>query len=708
MAKRPTGTADRPITLSSDSDEAELEAPPGKQARRPGAAKGKAREQHHAAVAAAATAAATAAAMAARQKAGATAAQQKVEAATEAAKRAKTQASTDEEAVALTQERDARASAAAESACADHRVAVKEKAAEEAALATAKRRLADAEARERTALGAKKEADAEREEARRAREEARHAALRSDQEARRLEREVEEAVRGANSARAAAEEASEEGAGRAAERADPTAAEEPHSAAPTLSSSRPPSAASSSCTISRPASRQASVVSSRAAPRRRALADAREWRERAGTGPPPQAVAAVDVDDDEALATDAGPEQELADLIELLRRDATPPLRPVQNAQQLLALLERDPAWLELHSRPMCLARHSGGAMRDERLLAMFADDDTPGGRVAWVMRAAQAQRHWSLGDLDEMVKQDRLMAVHEAAEAAHKGTSYSYTIRDQGCQHGKECTVKEWLERCEKEVERKRKRSCGDQLLPKLLHWPLGKSPLEPLLRLPEWLEGANWVGSGYAGATFETKLQLVYDMQDTGQHFDNTGCDTWMKLLSGKVLVACWSFADARRHGADRPDPAEGVDWGKLVGMASARLFTLRQGDVLVMPAGTFHYVYTVRRKLVVAGDFCNASGWRTRAASVAFFGDDPAHNKGLDRIFNDGAVRVEAPRARALLAEGSALTAERRAYLEQVLAWAEELRAEVPKVEGREATLKPKVEEALLDVRRALETL
>ena len=125
--------------------------------------------------------------------------------------------------------------------------------------------------------------------------------------------------------------------------------------------------------------------------------------------------------------------------------------------------------------------------------------------------------------------------------------------------------------------------------------------------------------MGSDYAGATFEIKLQLVYDMQDTGQHFDNTGCDTWMKILSGKVLVACWSFADARRHGADRFN--EGIDWAKLHKMDSARLFTLRQGDVLVMPAGTYHYVYTVRRKLVVAGDFCNASGWRTRADSVEF---------------------------------------------------------------------------------------
>ena len=68
----------------------------------------------------------------------------------------------------------------------------------------------------------------------------------------------------------------------------------------------------------------------------------------------------------------------------------------------------------------------------------------------------------------------------------------------------------------------------------------------------------------------------------------------------------------------------------------------------------------------------------------------------------------MRVEAPKARALLAEGKALTVERRAYLEQVLAWADALRAERPNVEGRKATLPPKVEEALLDVRQALGTL
>ena len=55
----------------------------------------------------------------------------------------------------------------------------------------------------------------------------------------------------------------------------------------------------------------------------------------------------------------------------------------MQNAAQLLELLKEDPVWLEERSRPMCLARHCGGAMRDERLLAMFADEEEAGGQEA-------------------------------------------------------------------------------------------------------------------------------------------------------------------------------------------------------------------------------------------------------------------------------------------------------------------------------------
>ena len=159
MKRATGGTADRPITLLSDSDEAELQEQPSKQARRCGAAKGKAREQQDARAAAAAMA---------TQQAAVTV-QQKAQDASVAAERAKTQASADEAAVAVAEERHARASAAAESACAEHRVAGEEKAVAEAALATARRRLADAEAREQTAHGAKQAADAKSEDARRAR-----------------------------------------------------------------------------------------------------------------------------------------------------------------------------------------------------------------------------------------------------------------------------------------------------------------------------------------------------------------------------------------------------------------------------------------------------------------------------------------------------------------------------------------------------------
>ena len=50
-------------------------------------------------------------------------------------------------------------------------------------------------------------------------------------------------------------------------------------------------------------------------------------------------------------------------------------------------------------------------------------------------------------------------------------------------------------------------------------------------------------------------------------------------MKLLAGRVLVACWSYGDARSHEAHSFD--EEVDWLKLHRMPSARLFLLGQGD-------------------------------------------------------------------------------------------------------------------------------
>ena len=65
------------------------------------------------------------------------------------------------------------------------------------------------------------------------------------------------------------------------------------------------------------------------------------------------------------------------------------------------------------------------------------------------------------------------------------------------------------------------------------------------------------------------------------------------------------------------------------------------LRQGDVLVLPAGTYHYVYTITRKLVVAGDFLNASDWQTRVNSVSFFGSDSSHGLEFCKQFSHGVT-------------------------------------------------------------------
>ena len=127
---------------------------------------------------------------------------------------------------------------------------------------------------------------------------------------------------------------------------------------------------------------------------------------------------------------------------------------------------------------------------------------------------------------------------------------------------------------------------------LPKLLHCSIRASPLGDDVALPPWLVEANWLAvrtraapdshpqrpltlsdvtrrgrrvsalvdpracscapiacaavqahSGKLGKTFESKFQLVFGAQDTPGHKDNNGTDTHMKLLAGKVLVACWS---------------------------------------------------------------------------------------------------------------------------------------------------------------------
>ena len=129
----------------------------------------------------------------------------------------------------------------------------------------------------------------------------------------------------------------------------------------------------------------------------------------------------------------------------------------------------------------------------------------------------------------------------------------------------------------------------------------------------------------------------------------------------------------------------------------------------------AGTFHYVYTVRKKLVVAGDFCNASGWRARVSAAEEWlekqgkGEKDKDAVGLVEIFVHGLENVELPRAthmlEHMLERGEAPSPARRAYLEEILAWEEELRKEAQapeRADVKKELERPGVKQALAKVR------
>ena len=152
-------------------------------------------------------------------------------------------------------------------------------------------------------------------------------------------------------------------------------------------------------------------------------------------------------------------------------------------------------------------------------------------------------------------------------------------------------------------------------------------------------------------------------------------------MKPLVGKALVACWSMADGIAAGLCEDDSGGDANqqldgkwemrWAPWAEMASARLFLLERGDVLLMPAGTYHYVYTIEAKLVLAGDFLNGAGWATRAASVA---RDHALSPQSAAAYN--SVRLSdlllggVLRDAAAAAEREPLPPHRRAYLAHLL--------------------------------------
>ena len=106
----------------------------------------------------------------------------------------------------------------------------------------------------------------------------------------------------------------------------------------------------------------------------------------------------------------------------------------------------------------------------------------------------------------------------------------------------------------------------------------------------------------------------------------------------------------------------------------MPSARLFYMRPKSVLVLPTGTFHYVYTAQKKLAVAGDFLNASAWDRRVSSCELDNEYERSKKDVDlcQRFIDGVKLIELPR----LIEGNPPPRE---YLQRILDWAEQLKGE-----------------------------
>ena len=402
------------------------------------------------------------------------------------------------------------------------------------------------------------------------------------------------------------------------------------------------------------------------------------------------------------------PVDELANLLDLLyNQGLKPPQVPVQNAEQLVEVLRRDPAWFERVSKGMSVARREGGKMDEDRLMSLFADP-TEGQRVAQVLRKRNAKRHWSLGQVETELSRngDAFGTLHNLMQA--RTGNKTDKVRMTGAKTPW-LTVKEWGESKKQQ---------------KVLHWPVrSDEAISPLVEYPEWLQRNNWVDK-FDDKTFDVMLQLVHSHAETGAHFDNNACDTWMKLLAGKVLVATWSLKDALQYGTEEfchhsqhpeYEPAKAMDWDKLHEMPSGRLFWLRPGDVLVLPAGTFHYVYTVLKKLVVAGDFCNASGWRARVASAEEWlkkqdkGKKDKDAVELVDIFVHGLEKVELPR----LERGEAPSLDRRTYLREILAWAEQLRIEAYPEEGqapanllvRRALERPAVQRALAKVRECL---
>ena len=270
----------------------------------------------------------------------------------------------------------------------------------------------------------------------------------------------------------------------------------------------------------------------------------------------------------------------------------------------------------------------------------------------AFALPPPTATAYWNLGELEEEIKRAsvvgdkhgpflrlaELLGPLECRMQMQIGSD-EQRVPGQGSSDRKH-TMRTWLEQVDPSLPRR------PEVPDKLLHWPVGQSPrIEKLLKLPSWLNQANWLADRQlcpGCKEVDTKLQLVHAHQKTPYHRDNGGKDTWMKLLVGQVLVACWSQDDGEAYGlhdnmldyASDERANVPLDWACFRCMPSARLFLLEQGEVLVMPCGTYHYVYTSQRKIVVASDFLNDAGWERRRQCLERDCKISVGNKSFDK--------------------------------------------------------------------------
>ena len=159
-----------------------------------------------------------------------------------------------------------------------------------------------------------------------------------------------------------------------------------------------------------------------------------------------------------------------------------------------------------------------------------------------------------------------------------------------------------------------------GDQYgqLVKLLHvvvrdaWlgdtgPDGSSSCADLVRVPRWLEQANWLThfgnrhrAGNDDKTFRLKFQCVHSRRTR----TSTATTTASTPASNFWRASSW-WPRGRSTMATRKASPTRTGQARWTGTRSdacraADSSCCEEGDVIVMPAGTHHYVYTIRTKV------------------------------------------------------------------------------------------------------------